>query len=630
MGILNPAALPLFALLGILILVYLRERWRKRVEVSSLMFWNEIREDSVRVRRFMPNLLFLLQALLLSLLLSGLLHPYRPHTVTEVQGNRHILVFDVSASMQVREATTQRFSLARAQAVQVVRSLGPLDEVMLISVAARPRVVSGFTTDHRVFLHLLESLRPEDSPTNLDLGIELALAQRDRAGQRASVHVFTDVPQAQLSLPQDQLAHLVYHRVGRNDDNIALAALNLYQNPFQHYSQARAYILVRNYAARTKQGSLTVHLNERQIFRRTFSLPARESASFSIGNFSEAGQLVARISPDDGLSVDNQALAWVAQGHERRLVLVSASPSLHSELQRVSRSIPNLSLTAVSPDDFSSLSLEPQDIVVFHQFVPGTAVAANSLYVFPPLDNPLFPVVAEAKDLSILDWRESHEILHNLQYVDALPLKKARVLALPSWAQVLISSRTAGGEVPLALTGEKDGHRVVCLAFDLGRGNLTDSDNLSLLLLFLNAVRWLLPPDPSIPALTTPGETFFVPTSVAPETLELTLPGGETRSLEAAAVDIPHVGAYRLQNGDYRARWYANLFDELESDIGRQPQAEPAPEAASVVLDTSQAPHEVSRTVPVEFGQLLYYGAAGLLFLEWLYALWRYTRARAE
>ena len=629
MGILNPAALPLFALLGILILVYLRERWRKRVEVSSLMFWNEIREDSVRVRRFMPSLLFLLQALLLSLLLSGLLHPYRPHTVTEAQGNRHILVFDVSASMQVREGATQRFSLARDQAVQVVRSLGPLDEVMLISVAARPRVVSGFTTDHRVFLHLLESLRPEDSPTNLDLGVELALAQRDRAGQRASVHVFTDVPQTQLSLPQDQLAHLVYHRVGRNDDNIALAALNLYQNPFQHYSQARAYILVRNYAARTKRGSLTVHLNERQIFRRTFSLPARESASFSIGNFSEAGQLVARISPDDGLSVDNQALAWVAQGHERRLVLVSASTSLHSELQRVSRSIPNLSLTAVSPDDFSTLSLEPQDIVLFHQFVPGTAVAANSLYVFPPLDNPLFPVVAEAKDLSILDWRESHEILHNLQYVDALPLKKARVLALPSWAQVLISSRTAGGEVPLALTGEKDGHRVVCLAFDLGRGNLTDSDNLSLLLLFLNAVRWLLPPDPSVPALTTPGETFFVPTSVALETLELTLPGGETRSLEAAAVDIPRVGAYRLQNGDYRTMWYANLFDELESDIGRQPQAEPVPEAAPVVLDTSQAPHEVSRTVPVEFGQLLYYGAAGLLFLEWLYALWRYTRARA-
>ena len=628
MGILNPAALPLFSLLGILVLVYLRERWRKRVEVPSLMFWREIRKDTVRVRRFLPSLLFLIQALLLLLLLSGLLHPYRSQTVTEVQGNRYILVFDVSASMQVREGNTQRFSLAREQATQVVRSLGPLDEVMLISVAARPRVVSGFTTDHRVFLHLLEALRPEDSTTNLDLGVELALAQRDRTGHRASVHVFTDMPQTQLSLSHDQPTNLVYHQVGRNDDNIALAALNLHQNPFQHYSQARAYILVRNYSSRTKRGTLTVHLNERQIFRRAFSLPSRETASFSVGDFPEAGRLVARLSPDDGLTVDNKALAWVAQGREHRLVLVSATASLRRELQRVSRSIPNLSLAAVTPEEFPTLSLDAQDIVLFHQFVPSPAVAANSLYVFPPLDNPLFPVVAEAEDLSILDWRASHQILHNLQYVDALPLKKARVLALPSWAQVLISSRTASGEVPLALTGEKDGYRVVCLAFDLVRGNLTDSDNLSLLLLFLNAVRWLLPPDPSVPALTTPGETLFVPASVALETLELTLPSGETRPVEATAIEIPHVGAYRLQNGDYQARWYANLFDEIESDIGRHTQPEQGSETVSVVLETPHAPQELSHTVPIEFGQLLYYAAAALLFVEWLYALWCYARAR--
>jgi hypothetical protein len=90
------------------------------------------------------------------------------------------------------------------------------------------------------------------------------------------------------------------------------------------------------------------------------------------------------------------------------------------------------------------------------------------------------------------------------------------------------------------------------------------------------------------------------------------------------------VGAYRLQNGDYQAMWYANLFDEIESDIGRRAQADQSSEAVSVILETSQAAQEVSRTVPIEFGQLLYYGAAALLFLEWLYALWRYTRARAQ
>lgn len=630
MGILNPAALPLFALLGILILVYLRERWRKRIDVPTLMFWNEIPEDTVRLRRFFPSLLFLVQALLLLLLLSGLLHPFRPHTVTETRGNRRILVFDISASMQAQEGSSSRFNQALDQAKQVVHSLAPLDEVMLISVSARPRVVSGFTTDHRIFLHALESLQPEDTSTNLDLGIELALAQRDRAGRRAAVHVFTDMPKSALSLSEDQLTDLAYHHVGRSDDNIAVAALNLHQNPFQHYSQAQAYILVRNYASHTKTGTLTVHLNDNQIYRQAFSLPPRETVSFSVKGFSEAGKLVARVSPNDALAVDNQALAWVAERRERRLVLISSTKSLHQELQRVSQSIPSLTLIAVTPDDFSSLTLNAQDIVLFHSFVPQTAITTNSLYIFPPPDNPLFPVVSEAEDLSILDWRESHEILHNLGYVDALPLKKARVLALPAWAQVLISSRTGTGEVPLAFTGEKDGHRVVCLAFDLDRGNLTDSDNLTLLLLFLNAVRWLLPPDPTAPTLTAPGETFFVPPELALDSLQLTDPHGEQRAIDNPAVEIPHVGEYSLKNGDYQAIWYANLFDELESDIGRAAQAEPA-EAGAVptALTSSQAPQEISHTVPIEFGRLLYYGAAAVLFFEWLYALWRYTRARA-
>jgi hypothetical protein len=622
MGILNPSALPFLSLLGILILIYLRERWRKRIEVPSLLFWREVREDKIRARRFLPDLLFLAQALLLLLLIGGLLHPFRPVTVTETRGDRWILVFDVSASMQAREGRTQRFDLALDQAKQVVKALGPLDEAMLISIAARPQLVSGFTTDHRLVLHLLETLRPLDTGTNLSLGVELALAQRDREGRQAKIHVFTDLPKSMLNLPEEQLKELAYHRVGKSDDNLAVAALHLYQNPFQNYSQAQAYVLVRNYAYRPKGAVLTVSLNDKPIFRRDFSLPAREVMSFSVKGFDGAGKLVARLDPEDALAVDNQALAWLAERTQRRLVLVSPVKGLHEELERVSRAIPGLSLTALTPEAFTPGVLNEQDIVLFHQFVPGAVVPANSLYVFPPPDNPLFPVIAEAADLNILDWREGHEILHNLQYVEALPLKKARVLALPSWAQVLISSRTRGGEVPLALTGEKDGHRVVCLAFDLGKGNLTNSDNLTLLLLFLNTLRWLLPHDPTAPLLVSTGETFFLPPGVTPDSLRLTTPRGQENVVDIGSVEIEQVGEYRLAGSRYRATLYANLFDESESDIGRREDEASSP----IPVKEARPPQELSHTVPVEFGRLLYYGAALLLLVEWLYALWRYRR----
>jgi hypothetical protein len=66
------------------------------------------------------------------------------------------------------------------------------------------------------------------------------------------------------------------------------------------------------------------------------------------------------------------------------------------------------------------------------------------------------------------------------------------------------------------------------------------------------------------------------------------------------------------------------LFDEAESDIGRRADEESDP----LSLGEITALQEVSHTVPIEFGHFLYYGAALLLLLEWLYALWRYSRAR--
>ncbi len=620
MGILNPAALPFVALLGVLVLIYLRQRTRTRIEVPSLLFWTDVPEDRVRSRRFRPDLLFLLQVLLLLLLIGGLLHPYWSRTVTETRGDRQILVFDLSASMQARENGVRRFDLALDQAKDVLHALAPLDEVMLIGIAARPQVISGFTTDHRLVLHRLESLRPLDTGTQLELGIELALVQRDRAGRHARIHVFTDLPSSQLSLSETQHQALTYHRVGETDDNMALASVHVYQNPFQDYSQAQAYILVRNYANRAKTATLRVELNGQAVFQEAFSLSANNTRSFSLGGFTGPGQLAVHLESEDALAVDNHALNWVAERRSTQLVLVSPAAHLHQELQQLSRALPGVTLRSARPEDFSPAQVGEQDVVLFHQFVPDEAVAANSLYIFPPAENALFPVLTEAADLTILDWNDEHEILHNLQYVEALPFKQARILALPSWAQVLISSKTSHGEIPLALTGERNGHRIVCLAFDLGAGNLTDSDNLTLLVLFLNALRWLRPPNPLDPHLLPAGDVFFLPTNTPLDGARLATPQTEGQVLEADTVPLDRVGVYRVETDTYRAELYTNLFDEAESNIGRQIGDETPPAVSSGVRTSPEA---VQREIPVEFGQSLYWLAALLLFGEWLYAWWR-------
>ncbi len=625
MGILNPSALPLFAVLGILVLIYLRERWRRRIEVPSLLLWRETQEDRLRLRRFLPDLLFFLQALLLLLLVGGLLHPYRSVMLTEVQGERRILVIDTSASMQTREGRTHRFEQAIKEAKRVVRAIGPLGEGMIIAVATQPRLLSGFTRDQRRLLNILENLKPLDTGTNLTLGVEMALAQRDREGRRGKVYVFTDQPKSTLLLPPDLRDSLFYHRVGKTDDNLALAALNLHQNPFQSHTEAQAYILVRNYAFRSKSGTLSVWLNDKRIFHRSFTLPSREARSFLVKGFSQPGKLLARLEPEDALSVDNQALAWVAERKERRVVLVSPDRGLHRALEQVCLAVPGLRLVSLpGPVSFEPTSLQEGDMVIFHKFVPDGGVPANSLYIFPPPGNPLFPVIGEAADLSILDWRQEHEVLRNLRYVEAIPLKKAQILALPSWAQVLISSRTSQGEVPLALAGERKGHRVVCLAFDLDQKSLMSSDNLTLLLFFLNLVRWLLPPDPQVPVSLSTGEAFFLPRNLPQDSLRVLSPEGEERPLVGRAVALERVGEYHIRGSHFSRTLFVNFFDDAESDIGRKENGEEAP----LVLE-AESPQEVTRTLPLEFGHWFYYGAMLLLGFEWLYALWRYVQAEA-
>ncbi|MCY4389572.1 MAG: BatA and WFA domain-containing protein [Desulfurellaceae bacterium] len=623
MGILNPAALPFVSLLGVLVLIYLRQRTRTRIEVPSLLFWADVPEDRVRSRRFRPDLLFFLQVLLLLLLIGGLLHPYWSRAVTETRGDRQILVFDLSASMQARENGVRRFDLALDQAKNVLHALAPLDEVMLIGIAARPQVISGFTTDHRLVLHRLESLRPQDTGTQLELGIELALVQRDRAGRQAQIHVFTDLSSNQLSLSETQQQALTYHRVGETDDNMALASVHVYQNPFQDYSQAQAYILVRNYANRTKTATLRVELNGQAAFQEAFSLSANDTRSFSLSGFTGPGQLAVHLESEDALAVDNHALNWVAARRSTQLVLVSPVAHLHQEVRQLSQALPGVTLRSTRPEDFSADQVGEQDVVLFHQFVPDEAVPANSLYIFPPVENTLFPVLTEAADLTILDWNDEHEILHNLQYVEALPFKQARILALPSWAQVLISSKTSHGEIPLALTGERDGRRLVCLAFDLDAGNLTDSDNLTLLVLFLNALRWLRPPNPLDPQLLPAGDVFFLPTDAPLDGALLSAPQTEAQALETDTVSLDRVGIYRVETASYRAELYANLFDEAESNIGRQTGDDTGTVQPAVSPGVRTSPESVQREIPVEFGQNLYWLAALLLFAEWLYALWR-------
>src|SRR5439155_9563616 len=242
-----------------------------------------------------------------------------------VGGGRTVLVFDVSASMQTIEGGERRFDQSRRKAGELIAGLGRDVEVMMIAVAAHPRVVVAFTRDRSALARALEALEPSDAPTRLSLGIQLAHSAAAGRGP-LEIDVFTDLAAETVGFSPSAGERLRFFRFGRTDDNVALAALRVYQNPFQDAGEARGYALVKNFAHQPKDLALHVTLASKPVLDETLHLESRESRVVAIPTLKGTGRLEAWLDVADALGVDNRALAFVRPARTIRVLAVSDSP----------------------------------------------------------------------------------------------------------------------------------------------------------------------------------------------------------------------------------------------------------------------------------------------------------------
>jgi len=613
MGFVEPLALLFAGLYGVLILFYLWERWRRRVTVPSLLLWEAVREDTIRARRFRPDLLFVLQLLLLTCLIVGLARPYVQGEGSALAGGRHIFVLDTSASMQTRESRSTRFEQARDQALKVLNGLHADDEVMLIAAAHAPQVLVGFTWDHQAIAQALAHAEPTDAGADISLALAFTENARQRSDLPTAVDVFTDMPRSQLPLAVREQATV--YQVGESDDNLAIEALQIFQGRFQDFSRARAYVLVHNFAHREGHGFLTVQLEDQVVHRSGFTIPPRDAKGFVIHDFPGSGRVVAHLDVNDALAADNTAWGWIRPLTPVRVLLVSPASPLTEELRELTAATPALQLAVVEPGRFTAEDAAHADLVIFHRVVPNEMPPVNALFIYPPKDNRLFPVAADATDIEVLDWNTHHAALQSLRPLAALPLQRARVSDPPSWSQVLLWSRTLEREFPLAWAGDHGGHRVACITFDLEAERLLSSDNVNFFLFFMNLLGWLTPESRAAVVVNT-GDVQSIDAPL-PLPVQVLDPRGRRAALPADQMTIEPLfaGVYQLSFDSTRRTLLANFFDPVESDIGRGSREPLA--VAAVRPPTVRSQENLPGS---EYGRWLYYAAAALFLIEWLVA----------
>ena len=170
-----PAAVVLFLVPPLIVLLYFLRLKRKPVAVSSTYLWKKSIED-LHVNRLMQwlrrNVLLLLQLLAVLTLIYAALGP-RLHG-TLAGGRHYILVIDNSASMAATDVQKDRLTWAKGEALKEIDAATDADFGMVIAFNSTAEIRQSYTNNRAELKNAVAAIEPTSRPTRIDEALSLA------------------------------------------------------------------------------------------------------------------------------------------------------------------------------------------------------------------------------------------------------------------------------------------------------------------------------------------------------------------------------------------------------------------------------------------------------------------------
>ncbi|RMF80121.1 MAG: VWA domain-containing protein, partial [Chloroflexi bacterium] len=571
MSLLTPLGL-LAGLLSIpIILLYMLRLRRREVTISSTFLWQQILQDNeanTPWQKLRRNLLLFLQLLILLLLAFALARPFV--IVPAISAGEIVVLLDASASMNATDvAEGTRFDEAKRRALEIVDTMGSGDNMTIIRVAGIPEVLASSTNDRLRLRNAIEAAQPSQS--SADWGSALTLT-RARANSTDDFNVVlisdgglgtaTNLP----TIPGD----LRYIPIGQSSSNLAITALATRERPGE---EPQLFSQITNYGDEDAEVIFDLRVDGELFTAERFTVPANgdlpiTSEALPDGfTILQAGLTIPSDSTiPDYLEEDNTAWSVPSGTTIRRALLMSPANLF---LEQVLRSLPGVE--SFKGDINRGLPRIEFDLYVFDSWLPDELPDGDLFIVNPPSDTPLFDVgaITSATDNIMLKRDDPRLTFVDFDDVEILQFVQIRNA---DWADELI---TADGG-PLLLAGEVDGRQVAVMTFDIHNSDLPLQ--ITWPVLMSNLMEWFTPRDAiSVPDGLGVGSPLAIHPPFDAETVRITLPDGETRTLDVdretlvfAETNTPGIYSLEVMQGDtvlQSAQFAVNLFDANESNI---------------------------------------------------------------
>lgn len=310
MGLLAPWFLAGLAALGLPVYIHLlRQHKTEPLPFSSLMFFEQRTQSSIKHRRLRYLLLMAMRLALLLFLVLAFAGPYFKSSQLAPKGEP-VIVLAIDESFSMRAGT--RLADAKREALRWIANKGGA-RAQVMALGQGTRLLTQVERDPGVLRAAVESIQPTDGKASYG---EFTRAIRSIAAAEKTpieAHLFSDLQQSampagfhDLQLPQD--AKLVLHPVaGKSEPNCAVENV-IAPSTVWDTKKARVQVTVASYSSPAATRNVSLAVNGRTVASKPVSIPENGRATAEFIGFDAPYGLVkaeARIDGADALAADN-------------------------------------------------------------------------------------------------------------------------------------------------------------------------------------------------------------------------------------------------------------------------------------------------------------------------------------
>ncbi len=563
MHFLAPLGLAFAASIPVVVVFYMLKRKRVVKLVSSTILWQRFLSEtqaSAPFQKLRKNWLLILQILLLILAVFALSRPYFAARMKPAE--LRVVILDASASMQATDESPSRFEKARAEALKWVDSLAGSDQMVILLAGANAKVKQSATSEKALLRRALQACSCSDSPTRLLAALRMAESLvRDQ--KNAEVHLFSDgaAPDLGEFESKDRPLPLIYHRVGKDSNNLGITGLDARANPEDPRERA-VYANIANFWTNSLDTDVELLLDNRLLERRSLTVKPGEAApQVFLAAQARDGVFTVRLTAKDDLAADNQASIVSLLPKPAKVLLVTRGNRFLEKALRASASV-DLTVVPALNDPAAGF-----DFVVLDDVTPALWPKGNVLAIHV-LNTNWLESVTSVEGPPIVDWRSSHPLMRYAGF-DNVQIKESLTARVPSWAVSLADAPQAS----LMLAGDLGRQRLVWVGFDVLESNWPL--RVSFPIFIANVVEWLNPANAQTSQLLVKaGEPFRLGLGHPQTSAQVTLPDGQSRTVpidpgasEFVFGDTYKQGVYRVRMGTNDTVFCVNLLDAAESNI---------------------------------------------------------------